>query len=29
MNFWQYSATGSVPGITGDVDMDLYFPPEE
>jgi GH25 family lysozyme M1 (1,4-beta-N-acetylmuramidase) len=29
MNFWQYSATGSVPGITGDVDMHLYFPPEE
>lgn len=22
---WQYSSTGSVPGITGDVDLDLYY----
>ena len=22
---WQYSSTGSVPGITGNVDMDLYY----
>lgn len=24
LRFWQYSATGSVPGISGDVDLDLY-----
>lgn len=24
-NMWQYSCTGSVPGITGDVDMNLSF----
>ena len=24
---WQYSATGSVPGISGDVDMDIAFHP--
>ena len=23
---WQYSCTGSVPGIAGDVDLNLYFP---
>lgn len=23
---WQYSCTGSVPGIVGDVDLNLYFP---
>ncbi len=23
-DFWQYSSTGSVPGITGNVDMDVY-----
>ncbi len=22
---WQYSSKGSVPGITGDVDLDLYY----
>lgn len=26
VKMWQYTATGSVPGITGDVDIDLYFP---
>lgn len=24
-DFWQYSATGAVSGITGDVDLNLYF----
>lgn len=28
-DFWQYSCTGSVPGITGDVDINLYIPPIE
>lgn len=27
-SYWQYSATGSVSGITGDVDLNLYFPSE-
>lgn len=27
VNFWQYSCTGSVPGIEGDVDMNLYLHP--
>jgi len=26
VQMWQYTATGSVPGVTGDVDIDLYFP---
>lgn len=26
--FWQYTETGSVPGIAGNVDIDLYFPPK-
>ena len=26
-SFWQYSFTGSVDGIEGDVDLDLYFVP--
>ena len=25
-SWWQYSYTGSVPGIQGDVDLNLYFP---
>ena len=25
VDFWQYSCTGSVPGITGDVDLNLQF----
>ena len=25
---WQYTASGSVPGIKGDVDMNIYFPPQ-
>ena len=25
INMWQFSAKGSIPGITGDVDMNLYF----
>lgn len=25
IHMWQYSHTGTVPGITGNVDMDLYF----
>jgi GH25 family lysozyme M1 (1,4-beta-N-acetylmuramidase) len=25
-SFWQYSNTGQVPGISGNVDLDLYFP---
>ena len=28
-DFWQYSCTGSVPGINGDVDINLYIPPAE
>lgn len=26
IRFWQYSDQGSIPGITGNVDLDLYFP---
>lgn len=26
IRFWQYSDTGRVPGIEGDVDLNLYFP---
>lgn len=26
IDMWQYSCTGSVPGITGDVDLNLYLP---
>jgi len=29
VDMWQYSASGSVPGISGNVDMNLYFPREE
>ena len=29
IDMWQYSETGSVPGIEGNVDIDLYFPYEE
>ena len=29
VDMWQYSETGSVPGITGNVDINLYFPWEE
>jgi len=26
IDMWQYTASGSVPGIEGDVDLNLYFP---
>ena len=26
VDMWQYTCTGTVPGIEGDVDIDLYFP---
>lgn len=26
VDMWQYTGTGTVPGIAGDVDMNLYFP---
>ena len=29
IDMWQYSETGSVPGIKGDVDINLYFPYDE
>ena len=29
VDMWQYTCTGSVPGIEGNVDINLYFPPEE
>ena len=29
IDMWQYSETGSVPGIDGNVDINLYFPYEE
>ena len=29
VDMWQYTCTGSVPGIEGNVDIDLYFPYEE
>ena len=29
IDMWQYTCTGSVPGINGDVDINLYFPYEE
>jgi len=29
IDMWQYTETGSVPGITGNVDINLYFPWEE
>ena len=29
IDMWQYSETGSVPGIEGNVDINLYFPYEE
>lgn len=28
-DMWQYTCTGSVPGIEGQVDINLYFPPDE
>lgn len=28
VDFWQYSCTGTVPGITGDVDLNIWFLPE-
>lgn len=28
-NLWQYSDTGTVAGISGNVDLDLWFPPQE
>lgn len=28
VDFWQYSCTGTVPGIEGEVDMNLWFLPE-
>ena len=29
VDMWQYSCTGTVPGIEGNVDIDLYFPYDE
>ena len=29
VDMWQYTASGSVPGISGNVDMNLYFPRKE
>lgn len=29
IDMWQYTETGAVPGITGNVDINLYFPWEE
>ena len=29
VDMWQYTCTGSVPGIEGNVDINLFFPPEE
>jgi len=29
IDMWQYTQTGSVPGISGNVDIDLYFPWEK
>ena len=29
MDYWQYSCTGSVPGIEGNVDLNLMFPAEK
>ena len=29
VDMWQYTSTGSVPGIQGNVDLNLYFPPIE
>lgn len=29
VDMWQYTCTGSVPGIAGNVDIDLYFPYEK
>ena len=29
VDMWQYTETGAVPGITGNVDINLYFPWEE
>jgi GH25 family lysozyme M1 (1,4-beta-N-acetylmuramidase) len=26
---WQYTSSGSVPGVIGDTDMDLMFIPKE
>lgn len=28
-DMWQYTSSGSVPGISGPVDIDIYFPPYE
>lgn len=28
-DMWQYTSSGTVPGIDGPVDLDIYFPPEE
>lgn len=27
-DMWQYTASGTVPGIEGDVDLNIYFPPK-
>lgn len=29
VEMWQYTASGKVPGIQGDVDLNVYMPPEE
>lgn len=28
-DMWQYTSSGSVPGINGPVDIDIYFPPQK
>ena len=29
VDMWQYTCTGTVPGISGNVDINLYFPYED
>jgi GH25 family lysozyme M1 (1,4-beta-N-acetylmuramidase) len=29
IDMWQYTETGAVPGISGDVDINLFFPWKE
>ncbi len=29
VDYWQYTQTGTVPGIEGDVDLNIYLPPKE
>ena len=28
VEMWQYTASGKVPGIQGDVDINVYMPPQ-